>query len=552
VRWENVSVHGPFETSRLRRILRRALQARSLSQEILHGEPERKRHSRDIAYVLLDSKKAYLEAIEVGQKDGTVDAQRAARVREMTSFWYGNRMVIDATTEADILSILIYHLSDWRYSSPKRKQYLQPWMCAGHLNWLCLVTLGVPMPGVAWREVLEAEDEAAGSRSTTVAPGERKRREERMRVSQAGIVGCRSWMAYLAERREDPPLASAFKNHEGEIRGNPLLKATMVVTYLQEIGRFAELADTLAGPPRPDPAVFEKAVGTSLTTFEEAWRAWIVEETPAVLARLDGAGGERLSEGERHARDELVRIRKLAFAERQAEDMAALLVWPELSAGARAHAVYLTKNPEQMAAWPDAHEEWPDREGYSVAGSAAGLRSVIAPDSRTPEQAITSWMGTFYHRLPLLAQGLRGIGWGHEKGVAVLDALSLRERWTSDEWFVLWPPDGMKDVPTRFVPELPNPVPGEKQSTWGYPITIQGGLTDKRLTMKLFEGGKAGGTEIPCHLSTPWAPTNIELAPDEAACLIPKSRLKPGATYTVLVTHLPEGKSMQWSFRTGR
>ena len=41
----------------------------------------------------------------------------------------------------------------------------------------------------------------------------------------------------------------------------------------------------------------------------------------------------------------------------------------ELADGALAHARYLQQNKEQLAAWPDAHEEWPDRPGFSAAGS---------------------------------------------------------------------------------------------------------------------------------------------------------------------------------------
>ena len=57
---------------------------------------------------------------------------------------------------------------------------------------------------------------------------------------------------------------------------------------------------------------------------------------------------------------------------------------------------------------------------------------------------------------------------------------------------------------------------------------------------------------VPCHLSTPWNPTNPELAPDGAACLIPKTALKPATTYTVEARGLTGGRMLRWSFRSGR
>src|SRR6185295_11631593 len=103
--------------------------------------------------------------------------------------------------------------------------------------------------------------------------------------------------------------------------------------------------------------------------------------------------------------------------------------------------LYLDKHPAQKAAWPDAHEEYADQEGFSPEGSRAGLASVIAPGVNGPEQAIDGWMATFYHRLPLLAPGLVRIGWGLEKGTAVLDSGDLVAPSETSAW-AAWPPAG--------------------------------------------------------------------------------------------------------------
>jgi hypothetical protein len=233
-------------------------------------------------------------------------------------------------------------------------------------------------------------------------------------------------------------------------------------------------------------------------------------------------------------------------------DVVPLALDVELSIGCRAHAEYLAKHPDQAAAWPDAHEEWPDREGFSPAGSWAGLHSVIAPGSRSPRDAVDGWMATFYHRLPLIDPGLVRIGWGFAKSNAVLDSGSMVApfQYVTE---VMWPPPRGQGVPRRFAPELPNPVPGADQSGWGYPVTLQlfrhEGVPDVVLT--LYEGREPGGPAVDCHYSTPQAPTNPELAPDGAYCLIPKAHLKPGTTYTVVARGVPDEPDLRWSFTTG-
>src|SRR5262249_53001635 len=140
----------------------------------------------------------------------------------------------------------------------------------------------------------------------------------------------------------------------------------------------------------------------------------------------------------------------------------------ELSRGAARHALYLARNPEQKERWPDAHEEFVDHDGFTVEGALAGARSVIH-FGVTPAQAVQSWMATFYHRLPLLDPGLLGVGIGDESGVVVLDVQSLVAPARGSR-VVVWPVPDASGVPRRFAPEIPNPVPDEDESQWGFPI----------------------------------------------------------------------------------
>ena len=172
--------------------------------------------------------------------------------------------------------------------------------------------------------------------------------------------------------------------------------------------------------------------------------------------------------------------------------------------------------------------------------------------AKNPKGAVDAWMATFHHRLPLLRPGLVRIGWGATTGASVLDVLSLVQP-DYRYYHILWPPDGMKGVPLRFEPELPHPVPGVNPSTLGYPITVQrhvpGGETS--LELRLYEGSDVNPShEVPCYYSTPSKPSNPELKPEGAYCLIPKSPLKSFNRYTVCAKDLFSDKRFTWCFTT--
>ncbi len=42
----------------------------------------------------------------------------------------------------------------------------------------------------------------------------------------------------------------------------------------------------------------------------------------------------------------------------------------------------LNLHPEQLAMWPEAHEEFPDKEGFTTEGAWAGGNSVISLPAR--------------------------------------------------------------------------------------------------------------------------------------------------------------------------
>jgi len=363
-------------------------------------------------------------------------------------------------------------------------------------------------------------------------------------------------MAYLAEKDSDPVFAESMEDQLGKITGDVLLKATTVVQFLSEECPLEPLLYATWPKPTDDrptrAAAFEKALGEPLRDLEVRWKAWLLcDPELSVIERLKGgdAGGIRdLTPDENNALLKLNAVRARAGHPKVSLDL-------ELSRGCRAHALYLTKNPKQAAMWPEAHEEFPDCDGFTVEGAWAGLHSVIAPGFGHPERAIDCWMGTFYHRLPLLEPLLLQIGWGVTGDVAVLDAGSLVVP-PQFETTVPWPPADAKGIPTRFCPELPNPVPGEDQSRWGYPVTLQLWTVESDLAVEVdltLHRGKDTGPRVDCHFSSPQDPTNPLCAPRNAWCLIPKAPLKPGATYTVVARIRKPGEEIfTWSFETGK
>jgi hypothetical protein len=295
--------------------------------------------------------------------------------------------------------------------------------------------------------------------------------------------------------------------------------------------------------------VYEAALETSLGVFEDEWRRWILPRAKGLAQRVVKAPPDTPTREEKSVLAALNAVRARAFKNVIA-DAPEVGIERSLSEGASLHANYLGRNPDQAGKWPEAHEEYADHEGFTPEGAIAGASSVIAFGVERAEDAIEDWIDTFYHRIPLLEPGLLRIGLGWESDVVVMDVQSL---WSPPEgnWAIVWPYDGMKSVPLAFGPEVPSPIPGVDTTTFGYPITLQVGLLEfgqapSRIEMKLELDGK----EVPCHFTTPDAPTNVELVPRNAYCLIPKKSLEPGKGYTVTATWKDSGKRMSWTFRT--
>jgi len=226
----------------------------------------------------------------------------------------------------------------------------------------------------------------------------------------------------------------------------------------------------------------------------------------------------------------------------------------ELCDGVQRHAAYSRSNPKQADAWPDAHEEYRDKEGYTPEGHWGGTHADIGPALDNPEEAIDVWMGTFYHRIPMLVPELRRIGWGQAGPFAAIDIQSFVVP-PEGEWTVVWPPDGMKEVPIDFAgkadKELPNPVIEDPSQNFGYPVTLQLGNTkpdapSPQINMKLLDGRTRcpAGSRRPTSRRTPtWRSRTPGAAPQGQA----QARHDLHGHGEWYLT----GNKISWTFKTG-
>ena len=556
-----VRLHGGIASFKLERILRESLRAMAFSKGILGGNVEIPLGIK-IECVFLEETEDYDFALKEALASKGISKQRYEFQRENPQEW-----IVDSrgwTTSRWAPEVNLQSFVLWKHLGESRngiRNDMQPCFSAGHVNWICLNFFGSTMPILNTIGVTEK----SSPQNRTVA--EKLDVSEKALWSSVGksLFGCRAWMKAQMKSGGKYPYTLAIQGYISEVGGVGLLKATLMNEYLQGNRELLSLMKktkfhVIEGVDQDQNyaeriALIEAVLGQTLPELEEEWAAWLFNEDvkPGILQRLVSPKGKPMeNEGALAIIEKLREVRKEAFQ--------SVTTWAEtvnlereLSEQSRKHARYLVLNPEQAEAWPDAHEEYADCEGFSPEGAWAGLHSVIhfTPD---PVEAIDGWMATFYHRLPLLEPGLFGVGYGNSGRVTVLDTSSLVAPYWGKTW-VVWPASGANKVPRKFQPELPNPVPGEDQSAWGYPITLQAYWGDQKsnrtIELTLYLGKDSSGPPVACHYLTPTNPSFKKLAPADAYCLIPKATLKSGEDYTV-VARCPETDEKQiWSFTTG-
>lgn len=324
----------------------------------------------------------------------------------------------------------------------------------------------------------------------------------------------------------------------------------------------------------------EQVFKSPLADVEREWRTWASGR--GVAAAATGYGPpllpERPNDDEIEGLARLNALRALAKGLHLEQEQRTSLPPCDLDAEAtqacKDHAVFLGKHEEHLK-WPEAHEEDPAKEGFTPRGMRAGLRSVIIFGTQVDAaDSVDAWIGTVYHRFPLLQYNIDRIGFAFAADaveVIVLDMGSLEEPRSTerDQTFacVVWPPDKMTHVPRVFsFTEHPNPLADvgldfDDQQHTGYPVSLQ----MSRLVAQSFKAGsldlyvakKRGGRfepgeVVPCWVHTPDAPLLKRMEIRDVLFLIPKEHLAANTTY-LAVARLNgiRAQPIEWTFTTG-
>ena len=544
--WGSFEVHGSHELEVFGGIAVGVLRAAALSHAIRTDGAELPQNFWRVqkVLVLLRDRDEYDRLIDVAESASRISASEAERARQVAGFGIGRHYAVFADGWERSTLWASVGLDTLRHEAGRNV----PNVMLGHMQWVSQNLFAEALP-----VFVDLQDGTQASSADREYAEDRRAIEERQwmqRIGEAGLHGSRSFLRWLVERNEDAPWRTTFVDHIVELDARRMLKATFVAEYLHELGIYQNVLKALGRAAQPE--AFYEAVGASEAEFEERWRRWLLPPSRGLLQRLESGDESKFSREALATLAKLQEVRDAAHAHRS-QGAGEVVLDEDLSARCTAHARYLNLHPEQLQRWPDAHEEYPDREGFSVEGLWGGLHSVIAPGVSDGPDAIDAWMATFYHRLPLLEMGVLAIGYGIEDGVAVLDASSLRAP-EYDTVGIPWPPPGARGIPCAFRPELPNPVPGESQSNWGYPITIQFNRTiDCTLALR---AKSPNGDLVDVWSLGPNQAHQKDLVPSRAYCLIPKQTLAPNTTYYVECTS--EGSASwqewiaDWSFTTGR
>ncbi|MCA8965274.1 MAG: hypothetical protein H6838_11400 [Planctomycetes bacterium] len=423
-----------------------------------------------------------------------------------------------------------------------------------------------------------------------------------------------------ATSNQDWPLAQVPREKLSRFRNDCRLKSWSFMTWVVAAypDKWLELYLALPDADKKVPtledieAIVVKVIGKSTEAIDAEWREWARGDSGVAFGT--GYGPPLLPE--RPNKEELAAIERINFIRGQqiaftwadggkmTEGTLSGLPECELDAeasfGCDAHAHYVSNHPDLMEKpGPEIHEEDPAHEDFTRRGQLAGGGNIVTgKGSRGADFAkdtVDLWMGTPYHRFPMLEHNIKRLGYSfvyeNDWSVAVLDMHSLEEPYDpgTAPRFLVWPPPGSDGIPTSFpAPESPNPLadqPEDQQDVTkcGYPISLQ---LQRELaiqivdsSIELFESRKGGRpptqhfvhpkgdgavwkawTErckpepVPIWVHTPKVPLNKKMDLRDVVFCLPKEALDKGKAYQVRV-HLQIGTAdplvFVWEFTTG-
>lgn len=243
-----------------------------------------------------------------------------------------------------------------------------------------------------------------------------------------------------------------------------------------------------------------------------------------------------------------------------------------LCAAASAHAAYLAVDP-----WGDAHNEEighaafkgvrpSDRAAYF--GYYAGVGEVVAWEDGA-EKAVSGWLSTLYHRLPLMDPDNRLLGYGMAIAEKPANVIDCGPAWplsgggggttggggqgSGSLTRVRYPYDGQTGVPTYWPgAERPDPLrlyPGVT-GPLGYTVTLSfPGAGDPVLSQASLTAASGSPVDVMRYDAT----MDDRLVYWSTVALIPRQPLAPNTVYTAHFAGTVDGSAFDetWSFTTG-
>ncbi len=204
-----------------------------------------------------------------------------------------------------------------------------------------------------------------------------------------------------------------------------------------------------------------------------------------------------------------------------------------LMQAARAHARYQASNAIfshfESPAYKNFFAKTPKKRAYKAGALSGYILENISHGQENYTASITSLMGAIYHRFVFLNPYVDRVGYAkqgryycYDFGIDELERLCAGgdtsessfmvdlcangtkvgyERFKSVTHYagkpIVWPYEGMREVPVIFYEEMPDPLPDRKFS--GYPVSVQfadGFRCEDLVTFKLFSDGKEVATRL--------------------------------------------------------
>jgi len=229
-----------------------------------------------------------------------------------------------------------------------------------------------------------------------------------------------------------------------------------------------------------------------------------------------------------------------------------VLVDPKLAQGCSEHARYMVLNRGKPQMYSiNAHRQDPSLPGATPAGAECGKRAVLYPSINDLRSAVRGWMGTIYHRAPIIAPNIDKVGIGSSRLPTSIKRLAVALRFVygraaASAWPVAYPANGQTNLPINFVSESPTPIPPAGSATPGYPFTLQfppyDSLTNISGTLK-----DAAGKPVPIYFSSPEKVASKYNNQLGLVAMIPQQTLRAGTSYTASVTATWKGKRQTWT-----